>query len=180
MSNARLQRLHDAIEALAQEAGLELVEATCTGNDCRTHVHVFVHGDQGVSAKQLARLHRAVEASIEENDLLTPGSYQLELSTPGVKRPLKTARDFERNIGREVHVFLEEPFATELEWEGVIVASADPFLELKVEGGEIRKIPLSTIRRGKLLIAKNFRMSRKQKKKKRGKSSKSGRPQAQV
>ncbi len=178
MSNARLKRLHNAIETLAKDAGLELVEATCTGNDCRTHVHVFVHGDQGVSAKQLARLHRAVEASIEENDLLIPGSFQLELSTPGVKRPLKSARDFERNIGREVHVFLDEPFAGELEWEGFIVASKDPFLELKVEG-EIRKIPVSQIDFGKLLIAKNFRSPKKKKKRKK-KSSQSGRRQAQV
>ncbi len=180
MSDHRAETLTKALLPLVDEAQLELVEATWTGTTCRTHVHVFVHGDNGVTAKQLARLHRAVEATIEERGLLTAGSYHLEVSTPGVKRPLKTARDFERNLGRKVRVFLDEPLDGKVELEGKISGVNGSSIEID-DGGPI-KVPLASLRQGKLVIDMHFdKPARrpKRKKKRKQKSGSSGR-KAQV
>lgn len=72
-----------------------------------TKVQVFIDTDEGVSFSQCQKLSRKLEAILDEQKMLGE-KYILEVSSPGVSRPLKFLRQYPRNVGREIEVSLLE------------------------------------------------------------------------
>jgi ribosome maturation factor RimP len=70
----------------------------------RTFVKVLVTTDHGIGLDQIAEISRAIRDDNEFNELF-PNDFQLEVSSPGIDFPLKSVRDFRRNIGRTMNVF---------------------------------------------------------------------------
>jgi ribosome maturation factor RimP len=72
----------------------------------RKILRVFIDKNGGVSVENCANTSRYLSEELdkEENSDLIDGSYTIEVSSPGLDRPLKTKRDFERNLGRIVRV----------------------------------------------------------------------------
>ncbi|HSL90554.1 MAG TPA: hypothetical protein VK870_14720, partial [Ignavibacteriaceae bacterium] len=63
-------------------------------------VEIYVDGEKNVSAEKLAELSRVINNQIEENNIVE-GSYRLDVSTPGVERPLKFLKQFPKHINRK-------------------------------------------------------------------------------
>ena len=86
---------------LAEEQGLELVDVCLDKEGAGKYLRIYIDKPEGVSLDDCERYHRAIQPQLENYD------YDfLELSSPGVDRPLKKDRDFERAIGQEVEVHL--------------------------------------------------------------------------
>lgn len=107
--SARLREvLREIIEPVVSGTGYDLEQVTVSRAGRRYLIRVIVDGDDGVSLDAVAEVSRAVSAALDEAEAtageLMAGEYQLEVSSPGVDRPLTQPRHWRRNRGRLVRV----------------------------------------------------------------------------
>ena len=128
-------RLTDAIEPVVGSAGYDLEELVVTPAGRRSVVRVVVDRDSGVTLDDIAEVSRAVSDALDQFDEgmgRTP--YVLEVTSPGVDRPLTEARHWRRNLGRLVTVAIGPSGApdkvtgriTEVDDAGVVLAVEAP------------------------------------------------------
>jgi ribosome maturation factor RimP len=103
-----VDRLSALIEPLVAREGLELVDVEVAGSRRRPVVRVYVDRPGGVGVDDCARISRLLEAGLE-TAAAVPETYVLEVSSPGLDRPLRERRHFERYVGRDVEVRLIAP-----------------------------------------------------------------------
>lgn len=106
MPDSLQARLEALIEPAAADRGLELVEVELRGPAGRQHLRVTVgrpNGD-GVTIDDCAGLSRELSALLDAEDPIE-GTYQLEVSSPGIERPLRGRRDFARFAGKEARIY---------------------------------------------------------------------------
>jgi ribosome maturation factor RimP len=102
------------VEPAVAAAGFELEELVVTPAGRRSVVRVVVDRDEGVTLDDIAEVSRAVSAVLDEDDdAFGPAPYTLEVTSPGVDRPLTEQRHWRRNIGRLVTVAVGPTGATE-------------------------------------------------------------------
>ncbi len=101
-------RLRSLVEPVVTDEGLDLEEITVTRAGRRYLVRITVDEDGGINHDELSDVSRAISATLDEAEQragdFTPGSYTLELSSPGIDRPLTLPRHWHRNQGRLVVV----------------------------------------------------------------------------
>jgi ribosome maturation factor RimP len=100
------ERLEGIAEAVLGEMGFELVDLEIAGRSARPILRLRIdrlesEPGRGVTVDECAAVSRALERILDEHEELL-SSYILEVSSPGVERPLRKRRDFERSVGREV------------------------------------------------------------------------------
>lgn len=98
-------RLIAVIEPIVEQAGAELVDLEVAGSHGRPVVRAYVDTDGGITLDECARLSRLVEAELEASGTV-PERYVLEVSSPGIDRPLTRRKHFERFVGQEIDVRL--------------------------------------------------------------------------
>jgi ribosome maturation factor RimP len=101
-------RLHNLVEPVVTAADLDLDGVTVSPAGRRLVVRVVVDGEHGIGHDELSDVSREISDALDRAEQrggdLTPGSYLLEVSSPGVDRPLTLPRHWRRNIGRLVTV----------------------------------------------------------------------------
>lgn len=90
---------------LGQEPGYFLVEIKIKPTN---NVKVFIDGDNGMSVEKCVQFNRQLYKLIEEAGFFTPGDFSLEVSSPGIDKPLKLQRQYLKNAGREVEVVFND------------------------------------------------------------------------
>lgn len=102
MAKAELtQVVEPKCQRLADELGFELVDVSLDKESAGKYLRIYIDKPEGISLDDCERYHRAIQPQLESYD------YDfLEVSSPGVDRPLKKDRDFERALGSEVEVKL--------------------------------------------------------------------------
>jgi ribosome maturation factor RimP len=147
-------RIAELATPLADAEGIELVDVEVKGQRNRRVVRLVADAEGGLDVDRIAALSRAVGDLIDEHDVV-PGSYTLEVTSPGADRPLRTARDFRRNIGRDVRVTRTEAAAQTPERKGeltgTLVGADDEAITIEVQGSEHR-IELTEIDYGKVVL----------------------------
>ena len=95
--------LEQLLEPALKEKSVELVELSISGNTRRYVLRLFVDRPSGISIGECAQLSRYLADVLDTKDPIQ-GSYVLEVSSPGLTRPLKSTRDFERALGKKVRL----------------------------------------------------------------------------
>ncbi|HHW83200.1 MAG TPA: ribosome maturation factor RimP [Actinomycetales bacterium] len=106
MSRVPIERLRETVAAAVESVGLLLEDVTTTQAGRRSVVRVVVDlpdGPGGVTSDQLGDATRAVSDALDSDDPI-PGTYTLEVTTPGIDRPLTEPRHFRRATGRLVRI----------------------------------------------------------------------------
>jgi ribosome maturation factor RimP len=93
-------RLREIVAPAVEESGYDLEEVTMSKAGRRSVVRVVVDRDGGVDLDAVADVSRAVSAALDEADPLGEQPYVLEVTSPGVDRPLTQPRHWRRNVGR--------------------------------------------------------------------------------
>lgn len=137
------QRIQQRLEPLLEETGLELVEAQLAGMGGNSIVRIYVDRAGGVSIDQCARLSEKISDLLDAEDLI-PHRYTLEVSSPGLDRPLKTKADFQRKKGEKVRLFLKDKTDRRNQVSGTISSVIEEELVLSTPSQEL-KIPLDLI-----------------------------------
>lgn len=126
----RRDRLVELIEPVAAESGLDLEDVTVTPAGKRRLVRVVVDRDGGVTLDDTSELSRALSEVLDASDAMGPGPYTLEVTSPGVDRPLTEERHWRRATGRLVRV----PLHAGGEIVGRVVSADSGGVSLDVDG----------------------------------------------
>jgi ribosome maturation factor RimP len=143
-------RLCDILVPVIAARGMELFEVKPFYAAGRLNIRVLVdHPQGGVTIDECGDLSRALAARLEEDPDLD--SYLIEVSSPGIDRPLKDVRDFRRIVGRSIMVWLSQPVDDRDYFEGVLkgVAGDGNTLLLEVADGTVKELPAALIKKGK-------------------------------
>jgi ribosome maturation factor RimP len=143
------ERLTAIIEPVVTEYGCELVEIQLVQRKANALVRVLVDKRGGVTIDDCAAVSHQVSFLLEASDPLE-GRYTLEVSSPGLDRPLVTPADFRRKVGETVRLFLQNSNGHR-ERSGEIVQVDDQTLTLMTGDGEER-YPLGDIVKGKIIF----------------------------
>ena len=88
---------------IAEQNGFFLVDTVIRGNNNRRVIEIFIDGDNNVSADDCAKVSREINSEIENLASLS-SSYRLDVSSPGIDRPLKFLKQFPKNINRNFEI----------------------------------------------------------------------------
>jgi ribosome maturation factor RimP len=135
LPSAAQKRLHEMLAPLVDAAGYDLEEVTVTAAGRRSVVRVIVDADGGIDLDAVAAVSRVIADALDEQTPDGPafaGAYVLEVSSPGVDRPLTEPRHWRRNLGRLVEISPMAPGAAKL--TGRIGATDDGGVTLLVAG----------------------------------------------
>jgi ribosome maturation factor RimP len=148
---SHVQELADRVAA---SHGVEVLELDLRGQGRGRVLRVILDAEEPVEADVVELVSKDLSRALDQADPV-PGSYTLEVSTPGLGRPLVTARDFRRQRGHEVEIVRSGPQddgnGTTSPVQGVVVDADDEAVVLEADGGEI-KVPLSEVVRGKVVL----------------------------
>jgi ribosome maturation factor RimP len=130
MAAVSRQRVHDALAPVLADAGYDLEDVSVTAAGRRSVVRVVVDRDGGIDLDAVAEVSRALSAALDETDVMGQAPYVLEVTSPGVDRPLPEPRHWRRAAGRLVRVRVSETgFVT-----GRVTAADDDKVTLDVDG----------------------------------------------
>lgn len=103
MTGAQLIRLEQIVNQEVSEQGAELVDLVISGHPGNPRIRLFVDKPGGISVDDCASLSRAL-SQIIDREAGEINNYRLEVSSPGLDRPLKTVKDFCRHTGEMVEI----------------------------------------------------------------------------
>ncbi|HEX5881588.1 MAG TPA: ribosome maturation factor RimP [Actinomycetota bacterium] len=158
---SHVQELADRVAA---GHGVEVLELGLRGQGRGRVLSVILDAEEPVEADVVELVSKDLSRALDEADPVA-GSYTLEVSTPGLSRPLHTRRDFRRQRGHEVAIVrgggaagvtgdegadgAGERATTSI--QGVVVDADDEAVVLEVDGGQVR-VPLSEVVHGKVVL----------------------------
>ncbi len=149
MNNLKKEEIRKIIENEISEMGFELVDIKVNISSNSSYIRIFVDKSEGVTISECAKINNSISDLIFRKDLF-PKNYQLEVSSPGLDRPLKSKRDFQRNISR--NILLEYGEMSDLKKiEGKII-SADDELIISNSNNKTFPIPFNLINKGKIKL----------------------------
>jgi ribosome maturation factor RimP len=133
MATVSRQRVRDALEPAVTAAGYDLEDVTVTAAGRRSVVRVVVDRDGGIDLDAVADVSRDVSAALDAGDVMGEAPYVLEVTSPGVDRPLTLPRHWQRNVGRRVQA---TPRAGGAAVTGRVTAADSDRVTLDVDGTE--------------------------------------------
>lgn len=143
------RRIRDLLEPSVTGLGYELVGVELERSGARPVLRVFIdHGD-GITIGDCEMASRQIGAVLDVEDPV-PEAYVLEVSSPGLERPLLSADHFVRFAGHPVRVRTNEPMDGRRGWKGRLVGCHEGIVVVR-EGGEERLIPLDLIGKANLV-----------------------------
>lgn len=140
-----LELLAPEIEAL----GYELVELDAPGHGGTGTLRIYIDCDAGVGLEDCERVSHRVSGVLDVEDPI-PGHYVLEVSSPGLDRPLRTDEHFRRQVGQLVKLVMVAGRAGRRRYKGTIVGVGDGELEIEVDDERL-KLPLSEVESARLV-----------------------------
>jgi ribosome maturation factor RimP len=146
---AQLTELKEIIEPLLTDMGIDLVDLQVQGRKGSAVLRIYVDEEGGISLARCASASRAISELLDQKDLF-PGHYLLELSSPGIDRPLSTERDFVRHRGRKISLSYRKD-GEEVNAKGVILRVEAGLLFLQ-SGEDTLMIPVDDVVLAKIIV----------------------------
>jgi ribosome maturation factor RimP len=142
------ERVADAVAPVVADLGLLLHDVEHAG----TSIRVVVDKDGGLDVDSLTAATRAVSRLLDELDPID-GTYTLEVSSPGLERPLRTPAHFARAVGSEVHVKTVPGTGGDRRLEGRVAAADDDTVTISLPDGSARTLRYEEIERARTTFA---------------------------
>jgi ribosome maturation factor RimP len=135
------------LEPVVSAEGLDLEDITVTQAGKRRLLRVIVDRDGGVSLDDVADVSQAVSAALDDDDAMGQGAYTLEVSSPGVDRPLTEPRHWRRAAKRLVKAEMRDGTVV----EGRILGADESGVDLDV-AGSARRLDYKDLARGRVQV----------------------------
>ena len=137
MLSAKEQALLGALEPRAREEGVEIVTLEVTGAKKAPTIRVYIDTEDGVSFDELSAAQAWINDLMDEIDPF-PGAYMLEVSSPGIDRPLRTLEHFARFAGEQAVVKTVSAVDGRSSFTGMLVGTDGDDVLLDVDGATVR------------------------------------------
>jgi ribosome maturation factor RimP len=158
-----LEEVRDLAEAVTRKRSISLWDVELGGQPGRSVVRVFVEADGGIDLDTVTQVSEEISRGLDLRDPI-PGSYTLEVSSPGLERTLRLPEHFARSIGREVVVKTKEiVHGNSHRIEGVVVGVDEDKARIALSTGEI-DIPIELIKSARTVFEWGDRSVPKKKK----------------
>jgi len=129
------EQVYSLVKPIADSFGLEVLEVLYEKKFDGMNLTIVIDKDGGVTINDCEKLHKAIDAPLDELDPIEV-SYTLNVSSPGLDRPLKHERDFKRNINKRISVKLYKPLNGKKVYEGTLTAYTDETFTVRSADGK--------------------------------------------
>ncbi|MCS6937122.1 MAG: ribosome maturation factor RimP [Candidatus Bipolaricaulota bacterium] len=147
MVNAWESQVRSIVERVVRQERLQLYWLELRAAGPRWRVCVYIDHPRGISVEDCARVSRALE---EPLDQITEHSYEIEVSSPGIDRPLYTREHYESALGRSIELRLRTPHQGRRHLTGYLKELTSQALTVQDADGVLWQIPWEEISRGRL------------------------------
>ncbi len=145
-----LEEVRQVIEPLLQSQGFELVDLEYQREPQGWVLRIYLDREGGVTLDDCAEVSGEIGAVLEVKDVI-PNPYVLEVSSPGLTRPLKKPEDFNKFSNRLVKIKLYEPLEGRKNFKGTLLGLEGEKVRLEIEG-RVYELPLQGIAKANLEI----------------------------
>jgi ribosome maturation factor RimP len=150
ISQEILDRVRVIAEAILSNQGMELVDVEYRREGKGWVLRLYIDKEGGITIEDCSRVSQEVGRSLDVEDfILTP--YTLEVSSPGLTRPLKSERDFIKYRNRWIKLKTIDPIENRRQFKGKLLGVSENQIEIEVDGG-IFQILLSNVAKANLEI----------------------------
>ena len=148
-----LQKVETLVEPILTSMDYELVEREYVTEMGRNILRLYVDRKEGqITIADCQKISRSVEATLDVEDLIS-GRYCLEVSSPGIERPLRKLKDFQRFAGKIIDLKLKNPIEGRHHFKGLLKGIQENQILIEDEKKEWL-IPLDLLKKAKLLESK--------------------------
>jgi len=137
------------IEPAVTALGYELVGAEYLSQGRHSLLRIYIDSDDGITLEDCERVSHQVSGILDVEDAIQ-GHYSLEVSSPGLDRPLFTLDHFKRFIGKQAKIKLAAPIDGRRKFNGVIRAVGESLVVLEMDAEEF-ELPFSAIEKANLV-----------------------------
>lgn len=154
MSSQAVKTAKSLLEPILQERNLELVDIEYTKEGQNWFLRVYIDKEGGVDITECGEVSEELSEKLDDADPIKE-AYFLEVSSPGVERPLKTESDLKASVGKQVFIKLYEPIEGQKEYEGLLKSFHEQVLTLEYKVKTRKKtleIPYNKIAKARLAV----------------------------
>ncbi|WP_288961878.1 ribosome maturation factor RimP [uncultured Peptoniphilus sp.] len=137
------KEIYPLAEEVAEELGYEIVDIEFQNGSKHDLLSIFIYKKEGIDLDDCTEMSRSLEKKLDNLEALK-NPYYLEISSPGLDRPLKTKDDYRRNVGNEVDVKLYAPIDGQKEFSFVLDKYDDENIYFMKDEKELA-IPIKSI-----------------------------------
>ncbi|KAF5081163.1 ribosome maturation factor RimP [Acetobacterium wieringae] len=148
--------LEELAAPVVESLGYELTDLTFEKKGKDWYLTLFIDSENGISLEDCEKVSRPVSEMLDEQDPIEQ-SYFLEVSSPGMDRPLKKEKHFLSNLDKKIAVHLFAPMDGKKDIEGVLKSYTTDELTLELETGELLTLENSKIAKANRLDELNFK-----------------------
>ena len=145
------QKIREMAERVAVSEGLTLVDVEIKGGRGSLLLRVYIDKADGISHADCQEVSEQLGAMLDVEDLL-PGSYTLEVSSPGLDRKLVKPSDFAHFAGRRARVVVREPVDNQKVLEGCLAGFEAGRVRLDLGDAGLKELELSNIQKAQLVV----------------------------
>ncbi len=145
MKGLLLEKIRQIAERVTASEGLELVDLQFAGSGRHRVLRIYIDKPEGVTHGDCENVSQQVGTILDVEDVIPGEHYTLEVSSPGVDRPLLKPKDYERFLGQRIKVQLRQPRGDRKRFDGKLASFDGSTITLTVEKGEQILIPLSEV-----------------------------------
>jgi ribosome maturation factor RimP len=138
------------VRPVVEGSGIELVDVSLARERGRRILRVVVDREGGLDLDAISELSEKVSRRLDLEGF-APGPYELEVSTPGIERPLKRPRDYERALGARIKVKSIRPLEGSKTHTGALVSADADGIVIATGGGELR-VPYADIASARTVV----------------------------
>ena len=124
----------EKVVPIIEELGYEVIEVEYAKKSDGMNLSFFIDKEEGIVIDDCEKVSRAIDDLLEELDPTEGVAYILNVSSPGIDRPIKTNRDFERNLQKEISITLFSKLDGKKKFEGTLVGYTDEDVTIKKNG----------------------------------------------
>lgn len=143
-----IEKLRNIVAPILEDERLELVDIEYKPIGKRWLLRIYIDKEQGVTIDDCAYVSRELSRQLDVEDVIAH-PYTLEVSSPGLTRPLKTSEDFKRNQGKKCRVITRQAINDRHEFTGEIGDVTTDKVQIREELGVV-DIPLYAIKKANL------------------------------
>ncbi len=149
-----LSRIRDLAEPVARREGCEIYDIEwVSGHHGKGRVlRVYIDKDTGVSIEDCSNVSKGLNLILDVDDAIPGSGYSLEVSSPGLERPLREARHFSKAIGSVIQVKLKEPKESLKAFRGRLLAIENAELLFDLENKTQLKVQIDEIAKARLVF----------------------------
>ena len=139
-----LKKLRGICNSIAEDLDYELVDLEYVKENGKYFLRVYIHKDGGVDLEDCQKMSKNLSEKLDQEDPIRD-TYYLEVSSPGLDRPLKSDKDLKRSIESDIEIKLYSPFDGKKDYEGKLIYFDSDSIKIEKDNQKIVEIPRESI-----------------------------------